>query len=253
MDMKCKNNPYPLFNELPCSLKTLYTMVLLTMGMGYLFAMIQIYEVHSGRDGKASLSVKDIQIAYRGSKDGSRLESALNGPMSSMLPADEKEKIIAWIHGGADQKKFDDTIKPIMQTRCKACHDGSNPHLPNVTTYEGIKVTTAVDTGVSISTLVRVSHIHLFGLTFIFFMVGLIFNHAYFEKLWLKCAVMATPFIAIFLDVGAWWVTKVSEPFAYAVIIGGALMGFSFAIQWTVSLYQMWIFKGPPAGKTTNG
>ncbi|MBI5659173.1 MAG: hypothetical protein HZC43_06410 [Nitrosomonadales bacterium] len=253
MYTNCKNNPYPFFNELPCSLKTLYTMVLLTMGMGYLFAMIQIYEVHSGRDGGGGLSVKDIQIAYSGSKDGSRLESALNGPMSSMLPADEKEKIVTWIHGGSDQKKYEETIKPLMETRCKACHDGSNPHLPNVMTYDGIKTTTAVDTGVSVSTLVRVSHIHLFGLTFIFFMVGKIFSHAYFAKRWQKCAVMATPFVAIFLDVGSWWVTKVSEPFAYVVIIGGALMGFSFAIQWVVSLYQMWIFKGPPAENVANG
>lgn len=249
MDMSCKNNPYPFFNQIPCSLKVLYTMVLLTMGMGYLFAMIQIYEVHSGRDGGAGLSVKDIQIAYSGNKDGSRMESALNGPMSSMLPAEEKQKVISWIHDGTDEKKFDGDIKPIMEARCKACHDGSNPHLPNVMTYAGIKTVTAVDTGVSIGTLVRVSHIHLFGLTFIFFMVGAIFSHAYFPKRWVKCLILATPFIAIFLDVSSWWITKVSEPFAYVVIISGALMGFSFAIQWMVSIYQMWFYKGPPAGK----
>jgi len=251
MDTSCKNNPYPFFSELPCSLKVLYTMVLLTMGMGYLFAMIQIYEVHSGRDGGAGLSVKDIQIAYSGNKEGSRMESALKGPMSSMLPAEEREKIISWIHSGTDQKKYDEDIKPIMETRCKACHDGSNPHLPNVTTYEGIKVATAVDTGVSIGTLVRVSHIHLFGLTFIFFMVGAIFSHAYIPKLWVKCLIIATPFVAIFLDVTSWWVTKVSEPFAYVVIISGALMGFSFAIQWVVSMYQMWLYKGPPSERVT--
>ena len=250
MNIDCKNNPYPFFNELPCSLKILYTMVLLTMGLGYLFAMIQIYEVHSGRDGAAGLSVKDIQIAYSGNKAGSRLEGALNGPMSGMLPADEKGKIIGWVRSGAEQKKYEEVVKPIIESRCKACHDGSNPHLPTLTNYDGIKTVTAVDTGVSISTLVRVSHIHMFGLTFIFFIVGTIFSHAYFPQRWVKCLVMATPFIAIFLDVGSWWVTKVSEPFAYIVVIGGALMGVSFAIQWAVSLYQMWIYKGTPAGKS---
>ena len=247
MDTSCKNNPYPFFNELPCSLKVLYTMVLLTMGLGYLFAMVQIYEVHSGRDGGTGLTVKDIQIAYSGNKASSRLEGALNGPMSKMLPADEKGKIIAWIHSGTEQKKYEEVVKPVIESRCKACHDGSNPHLPNLTIYDGIKTVTAIDTGVSISTLVRVSHIHLFGLTFIFFIVGTIFSHAYFPKRWVKCLVMATPFIAIFLDVGSWWVTKVSEPFAYIVIISGTLMGISFAIQWAVSLYQMWIYKGTPA------
>lgn len=244
MDLSCTKNPYPFFNQLPCSLKVLYTMVLLTMGMGYIFAMIQIYEVHAGRDSKAGISVKDIQIAYSGNKEGTRLESSLNGPMSGMLPADEKTKIFDWIHSKTEKNKYEETIKPIIDSRCKACHDGSNPHLPNLTTYEGIMTVATVDTGVSISTLVRVSHIHLFGLTFIFFVVGTIFSHAYFKKLWLKCLVMATPFIAIFLDVGSWWVTKVSEPFAYIVVIGGALMGVAFAIQWTVSIFQMWFYKG---------
>jgi hypothetical protein len=246
MDMSCTKNPYPFFHQLPCSLKVLYTMVLLTMGLGYLFAMIQIYEVHSGRDGGTGLSVKDIQIAYSGNKEGTRLESSIKGPMSGMLPAEDKTKIFDWIHSGTEKGKYEATVKPVIDSRCKACHDGSNPHLPNLTTYDGIMTVAAVDTGVSISTLVRVSHIHLFGLTFIFFIVGTIFSHAYFPKAWLKCLIMATPFIAIFLDVGSWWITKVSESFAYFVIIGGALMGVSFAIQWTVSMFQMWLWKGKP-------
>ena len=108
MDTSCARNPYPFFNQLPCSLKVLYTMVLLTMGLGYLFAMIQIYEVHSGRDGQGGISVKDIQIAYSGNKAGTRLEGALNGPMSGMLPADEKAKIIGWIHSKAEKNKYED-------------------------------------------------------------------------------------------------------------------------------------------------
>lgn len=250
MDMSCTKNPYPFFSDLPCSLKVLYTMVLLTMGMGYLFAMIQIYEVHSGRDGQGGISVKDLQIAYSGNKAGTRLEGALNGPMSGMLPADEKAKIIGWIHSKAEKNKYEEIVRPIIDSRCKSCHDGSNPHLPNLTSYEGMMTVSAVDTGVSISTLVRVSHIHLFGLTFIFFVVGTIFSHAYFPKRWLKCLVMATPFIAIFVDVGSWWITKVSEQFAVVVIIGGALMGVAFAIQWTVSIFQMWFYKGDPTKET---
>lgn len=246
MDKSCTKNSYPLFNELPCSLKVLYTMVLLIMGLGYLFAMVQIFEVHAGRDGKAGVSVSDIRIAYSGNKAATKLEGALHGPMSGMLPADEKAKLIDWIHSGVNEAQYNDVIKPIMDNRCKACHDGSNPHLPNLNSLEGIQKVAEVDTGVSIVTLVRVSHIHLFGLTFIFFIMGTIFSHAYFPKLWVKCAVMATPFVAIFLDIASWWLTKVSEPFAYVVIIGGALMGVSFAIQWGVSMFQIWFFKGRP-------
>jgi hypothetical protein len=37
----------------------------------------------------------------------------------------------------------------------------------------------------------------------------------------------------------------VSEFFAYTVLLGGALMGISFACQWLISFYQMWFMKEP--------
>src|SRR3569832_1866009 len=71
---------YPLFDDLPASLRALYINILLIMGIGYIIAMTQIYEVHAGRDGKPGLSVRDNQIAYSGDQSDSRLESALKGP-----------------------------------------------------------------------------------------------------------------------------------------------------------------------------
>ncbi len=236
---------YPLFNELPISLKLLYTMVLLILGLGYLFALIQVYEVHSGRDGKPGISIQDIQIAYRGSNDGTRLESAIKGPMASMLPQEESAAIISWLHGDKSEASFRTQVAPILEARCSACHDGANPHLPKLIEYEDVMKVAVSDTGVSIGTLVRVSHIHLFGLTFIFAFMGLIFSHAYTRRPWLKNLVIILPFVAIFLDVASWWLTKVADPFGYIVFASGALMGLSFAYQWSVSLYQLWFFKCP--------
>ena len=39
---------HPFFSELPRHLKVLYSMILLILGLGYLFAVIQIFEVHAG-------------------------------------------------------------------------------------------------------------------------------------------------------------------------------------------------------------
>ena len=101
------------------------------------------------------------------------------------------------------------------------------------------------DTGPAIATLVRVSHIHLFGLGFIFFIVGLIFSHAYVRPIWLKSLVIATPFVCIALDVSAWYITKIFHPFAWVVMAGGAAYGAAFAFMWIVSMYQMWFAKAP--------
>lgn len=230
---------YPLFDDLPPSLRALYINILLIMGIGYIFAMIQIYEVHAGRDGKPGLSVRDIQIAYSGNQADTRLEAALKGPMSGMLPDAERAALIAWVRDGADEADYNTRIKATLEQRCVACHNGSNPHVPVLTGYAEVAALAQRDTGMSVGTLVRVSHIHLFGLTFIFGFMGLIFSHAHLRGAALKVIVICVPFIAIFLDIASWWLTKVSIGFAYVVVIGGALMGVAFAFQWLVSLYQL--------------
>jgi hypothetical protein len=250
---------YRHYSELPYSMRVLYTMTLLIMGTAYLFAGIYLFHTYSGKDGNPNtLSYEDVVIAYSGSGKGSRLEAALRGSMSAMLPRDELKMVVAWAQEGADRAGYEKEIKSVLERRCMTCHDGSNPHLPNFNGYENLQKVTERDTGTALFTLVRVSHIHFFGLTFVFFIMGSIFSHAYVRPVWFKCAVVGLPFVALTLDIGSWYFTKLYHPFAWAVIIGGALMGLAFAFMWVVSMYQMW-FSHPPsvvvdrqAGETTD-
>ena len=233
------------FTHLPMSLRVLFTMVLLVFGLGYLFAMINVWESHAGKDGDPMLSAKDLMISYGGNKEGTKLESALRGPMQSMLPADKRQKIFDWLHAGAKQEDYDQ-IEPIFKDHCVTCHNpGTNPHLPEMATYEGVSAVAAKDEGMNIATLVRVSHIHLFAITFIFFIVGYIFTHAYVRPIWLKCIALALPFASLIVDVASWYLTKIWEPFAWVVIGSGAVMGTSFAFMWIMSMYQLWFYRLP--------
>lgn len=234
------------FKFLPMSVRVLFTSVLLVFGLGYCMAMIQVWESHAGKDGKPMLTADDLIIAYSGNPNGTKLETALRGPMADMLPAEKREKIFQWLHNGAKEEEIDSTITPILQEHCVACHNpDANPHLPNLTVKEGLLQVAAKDEGMTIPTLVRVSHIHLFSITFIFFITGYIYTHAYVRPLWLKCVVIATPFLSLIVDVAAWYLTKVWTGFAWAVIIGGALYGISFTIMWFTSMWQMWLGKVP--------
>jgi len=247
---------YRHYSELPYSQRVLYTSTLLILGMGYLFAMIYLFHTYAGRAGgnPMMLSYQDIVVAYTGSGKGSRLESALRGPMSNMLPADEVGTVVTWVQGGADRAKYEQQIKPIFEKRCLTCHDGSNPHLPNLSGYDNLKKVTEQDTGTDVFTLVRVSHIHLFGLTFIFFVMGLMYSHAYVRPVWFKCSVIVLPFVAMVLDIGSWYITKLYHPFAWIVILGGAMMGMSFAFMWIVTMYQLWFSKTPsPVAQRESG
>ena len=154
---------YSHYSELPFSMRILYTGALCILGMGYIFGMIYLFYVYSGRDGNPStLSYEDLVIAYAGSGKGSKLESALRGPMSSMLPAEEANALVSWARKGADRPTYETFIRPTIDKRCMSCHDGSNPHLANLGGYDNMKKVTEQDTGTDIYTLVRVSHIHLF-------------------------------------------------------------------------------------------
>lgn len=237
---------YLHYSELPYSLRVLYTAALLVLGLAYLFAGIYLYHTYSGKDGNPiTLSYEDIVIAYSGSGKDSRLEAALRGPMRSMLPAEEISVVTGWVQEGADRTKYEARIKPTIDKRCLACHDGSNPHLPNLDGYDNLKKVTERDTGTGIFTLVRVSHIHLFGVTFIFFIMGLVFSHAYVRPVWLKCTAVALPFLCLTLDIMSWYFTKLYHPFAWVVIGAGATMAMSFAYMWFVSMYQMWFSETP--------
>jgi hypothetical protein len=245
---------YRHYSEMPYSQRVLYTAALLILGGGYLFALLNVYFTYAGKAGgnPLLLSYEDIVVAYSGSGKGSRLESALLGPMSSMLPADERSVVMTWASEGAKPAAFERDVRPIFDKRCMACHDGSNPHLPNLGSLDTIKKVTEKDTGATLATLVRVSHIHLFGLTFIFFLMGLMFSHAYVRPVWFKCAVIAAPFAAIVLDVSSWYFTKIYHPFAWVVIGAGGMMGSCFAFMWVVTMYQLW-FAPQPAMVSARG
>jgi len=239
---------YTHYSELPVSMRILYTAALCIIGMGYLFALIYLFHTYSGRDGNPmDLTYNDLVIAYTGSGKGSKLESAMRGPMSAMLPKDEAAALINWVQQGADRPTYETFIVPTLEKRCISCHDGSNPHLVNLSGYDNIKKLAEQDKGTDIFTLVRVSHIHLFGISFIFFIVGIVFSHAYVRPLWIKYLVIGAPFVCLMVDVSSWYMVKIYHPFAWVTMGAGAMLGMCFAFMWVTSMYQMWIGRTPKA------
>jgi hypothetical protein len=232
------------FNDCSISEKLLDTIFLLTIGLGYLFALAHMYYSHEGRDGQPGLSVEDIKIAYYGEHQQTRLGAALNGSMGGNLEfPEQKEIIFTWIKNGTDVDEFNANVAPIMSENCVACHsEDSGMGLPSLINYEEVMKLTHSDTGASIQSLVRVSHIHLFGIAFILFFVGRIFILCEMAPM-IKRVMVVVPFLAILLDILSWYATKIIPGFSYVVIASGGLMGLSLAGQILISIYQMWFYK----------
>ncbi len=233
---------YTRFKDISVSERILNTVFLLTIGLGYLAALANMYYTHQGLDGKAGLSVEDVVISYHGSNSQTRLGTAINGIMEPNLKyKSDKDVILQWIQHGADESEYNEKIAPILDRDCILCHTPRiNPSLPDLTHY--VTVSEVAHTGgATIPALVRVSHIHLFGIAFILFFIGKIFLLCDIN-VYVKRVAVVIPFAAMLVDVVSWFITKSTPSFGYVVVFSGALMGLSMGLQILLSIYQMWFY-----------
>ncbi|HEY8095912.1 MAG TPA: hypothetical protein VIE65_07410 [Methylobacter sp.] len=225
-------------------IKVLFTGYLCTVGIGYLFALIQILFTHGMADGKFGLSVDDIVYSYYGNRSGTVLEQKLNGSMKDNAPEQERFKIMEWVRDGADRDDYKaDGIDKIIESRCVMCHNKEASGIPDFTQFEPLKALTAQDTGATFASLTRVSHVHMFGISFIFMFVGLIFSFAETPTTQYKCIAIGMPYVFLVADILSWWLTKIHPMFAWLVIFAGMGMGVSFMFMWATAILEMWLFK----------
>lgn len=226
--------------NLPAPVKVLFAGYLLATGLGLCLAGLQIMLTHGMADGKPGLSIDDIVYSYYGDRTGSKLEGKLIGSMSGMGTPEARLDIIKWVRNGAPETEWEPRFKEIFQQNCVPCHSVM-PGIPNFTKFEEVKKAAQVNEGASIQYLTRVSHIHMFGISFIFFFMGFIFSFAVGMPRWLKLLVIATPFAFLIVDIISWWLTKWNPAFAWFTMIGGFGYSVASTCMWFTSMYQMLI------------
>lgn len=229
-----------ILRTLTLPLKVLASVFLLTVGIAYLFAVAYLYLIDVEPHTKHGMGlVAAVIMKYYGQRDTTKLEAALRGPMAEYVSDSQRKQLVQWIRQGAGEADFV-KVQPILTQACAECHSAaSGSGLPSLSSYTEVARYTEVDLGQSMKSLVRVSHIHLFGMSFLFMLTSLIFVFSDIPSS-VRAILVAIPFLAIWLDIGSWWLTKHEPIFAYIVIGGGVLMGLSLALQIGMSLYEIW-------------
>lgn len=224
--------------------KVLFTGYLCTVGIGYLFALVQILFTHGMADGKFGLSIDDIVYSYYGNRSGTVLEQKLNGSMKDNASEQERFEIMKWVRDGAELSEYKSSgVEKIIATRCVMCHNKEASGIPDFNRFESLKELTTQDEGATFASLTRVSHIHLFGISFIFMFVGIIFSFSETTTTKYKCIAIGMPYAFLIADILSWWLTKIHPMFAWLVILAGTGMGASFMFMWATSILEMWLFK----------
>jgi glucan phosphoethanolaminetransferase (alkaline phosphatase superfamily) len=111
---------------------------------------------------------------------------------------------------------------------------------PDLTSFSAVRKMVNIDTGISLHTMMKVSHIHLFGIGLLLLSVGMIFRHTRLRT-WLKITLILLPFIAILVDILAWFFTRWDPVYAYTVVVAGGLLGLGLGGQVLIALYQLWL------------
>lgn len=228
--------------NLDIPVKVLFTGYLSTVAVGYLVALIQILFTHGMADGKFGLSMDDIVYSYYGNRSGTVLETKLNGSMKDNASEEERFVIMQWVRDGAEEDEYAESgVEKIIQERCVMCHNKESS-LPDFNDFKTLKALTTQDEGATFGSLTRVSHIHLFGISFIFMFVGLIFSFAETSTVKYKSIAIGMPYLFLLVDILSWWLTKINPVFALLIILAGGGMAISFAFMWVVSICEMWLF-----------
>ena len=240
------------FYDCTLSEKLLYSSFLLLIGLGYLMAVGYLYMSHEGKDKQPGLSVEDVSYTYYGNRTGSKLESAIRGSMAGFVDAKERNVLVAWLKDGAKEESYEANIKPIIEKNCVGCHSpASGMPLSDFSTYQGLHQVAEVDMGKSLHSLLKVSHIHLFGISLFLFALGFIFIQSEIN-VWFKRFLVLSPMVAVFVDISSWFLTKWDSHYAIVVVAAGATLGFSIAMQLLISLYQIWFLKKPSSASISS-
>lgn len=225
--------------SLGLSLRVLFTGYLLVVSVGLLVALAQILATHGMADGRLGLSVDDIVYSYYGNRGNSRLEAKLEGTMKDKADTHDRATIVRWVRNGSSEAEWTTEINGVFVANCVKCH-GAIPGLPDFRTLEGVRPYVTIDEGASLQDLTRFSHIHIFGIAFIYFFLCGIFSLAVGLPRLVKATAIAVPFAFLLLDALSWWATKWYPSFAWLTILGGIGQNLAAAFMILTSGWQMW-------------
>ena len=89
--------------------------------------------------------------------------------------------------------------------------------------------------------LVNENHFHVFALSMLFFIIGILFTFTSLPES-AKALFVAAPFLGMFFDFASLWLIVFSAPlFGWFSIVFGAFMALSFFMLIGRPLYEMWI------------
>ena len=110
-----------------------------------------------------------------------------------------------------------------------------------VTHYRGAGKELDVPPELAMAKLIHHQHVHVFGLSMLFFLIGMIFILTQLPEP-VKAVFVMAPYLGLAMDMSSFWLLVFASPvFAWLSIVFGAFMAISFFLIIGRPFYEMWM------------
>jgi hypothetical protein len=228
--------------------RILVTLFLAAAAAGFAVGTLDVAASLGDADGRPGLSVDDLRRTFHGRPGWTLIASKVDGgSMERHVPIpSERRAILDWAGRGARLEDFG-PARAVLDARCIRCHSpgGEKEDSPFAGSREAgashplVARYARPDAGMSPARRATTTHAHLLGMRMLFAALGFVFLHTNTRR-GVKSAVIAAPFLGMFLDIGCWWLAILSPAFVWGSVAGGALAAAGVAILVVRPLWEMW-------------
>jgi hypothetical protein len=219
---------------------------LITVILGALSAATLIGLVYSQHESGFNIPEMDkVKARY----SDSMLVGAMKTSMYKYVVDDADIAIVSqWINEGARKDAFfEEEVMPIIEADCLKCHSRSSKMSGAITSmpfsdYDDLLKYT--EKGYTWTHMAKTAHIHLFGISVFLVIVSLAMAFSAYAGP-IKTLLISLGWVALWLDISAWWLAKFADQFAYLIAVAGTLEIGAIVSMSGLCLLNMWI-KLPP-------
>lgn len=171
--------------------------------------------------------VEAVKLSYTGGHETNQLEHKLNSEMRVFLPSrEDRAAISGWISRDAMEHEYDMVVMPIINSHCASCHGPEGAaSFARLTSYQEVRAMAHRAPGPSLPQQVQFTKIHVGG-------IGLLLAVLATATIYLsRGGTRFTTLMVVFamgglvLDFLAYFSMRITLDFAYARLLGHALMG----------------------------
>lgn len=232
--------------------------VLLTLIGGVASAGAFMAMHQANRDERPQLSIDDIRAHFHGIRTPSVLLESLEGGHPDTLDASAREALITWLESDRVSESYDDfdlgdsAPAEILAVSCIDCHSRAStgpdtaPDLP-LEYWDDIR-SIAFSTDISpvdVEILAASTHTHALSLSVLSIVVFALLLATSWPRRFVG-ALIAAVGIALFLDIGAWWVARSFDSWAYVIALAGFVFNGGVALACLAILADLAMPRLPP-------